>query len=88
METEVLLDPSLFRGCPPHVAQIPWRMLEVERHNKERTASEAKQRTQSAINRDKRRQERLKKAGIDYEYEPLSAQLPAKAVHKKFEGDE
>lgn len=65
--------------------QVPWRRLEVARVNKVRTAEESGRRAQRAVRRDKKRQEAIKKAGIDYEYTPLSAKLPPKPVHQKFD---
>ena len=32
----------------------------------------------------KKRQQRIKAAGIDYQYEPLQTQMPLTSVHMKF----
>ncbi len=37
------------------------------------------------VEKDKKRAKRIKALGIDYEYEPLDAQLPPKPQHLTFE---
>ena len=41
-------------------------------------------RQERALRRDSQRQKRLREAGIEYEYEPLAATLPAKAQRTVF----
>jgi hypothetical protein len=52
--------------------------------NKERTPEEAARRAAALIRRDRTRQKRIVAAGINYEYEPLAAQQPAKSKKIKF----
>ena len=49
----------------------PWRKIAAERHNRERTEEEERTRDAALIAKDQRRRERIKAAGINYEYEPL-----------------
>ena len=63
---------------------MPWRKIEAERHNKARTPQEHAKRVAALLRRDRKRQERIKEAGIDYEYDGLAAALPAKAKKIKF----
>ena len=42
-------------------------------------------RQERALRRDRQRQKRLKEAGIDYEYQPLAAALPAKPSRVTFD---
>lgn len=68
----------------PTLPQIPWRKIEAERHNKPRTPQEHAKRVATLLRRDRKRQARIKEAGIDYEYDGLAAALPAKAKKIKF----
>jgi nucleolar protein 15 len=75
------LHPLLFKGANRKFKVIPWRSVERKRHEKERTPEEHAQRIAKLIRRDKQRQAKIKKAGMDYEYEPLAAPLkPQKVV--------
>ena len=79
------IHPLLFKGANKKFHTIPQQKLSREQHNRERTAEENKLRVKKAIAKDKKRQQRIKAAGIDYQYEPLQTQMPLTSVHKKFE---
>ena len=78
------IHPQLFRGANKKFHAIPMQKLSRERHNRERTAEEDKLRVKKAVAKDRQRQQRIKAAGIDYEYEPLQTLVPALSTHKKF----
>lgn len=77
--------PQLFKGANRVFKKMPWAKMERERHNRDLTQEEMEKRTQQAVERDARRQQRIAKAGIEYEYESLEAALPKKAKKTKFE---
>lgn len=60
--------PGLFPGNGRTFKVMPWRILDRDRHNKERTNTEQTKRLQNRAARDRKRQEKLKKADIDYEF--------------------
>jgi nucleolar protein 15 len=76
--------PQLFKGANRKFKKVPWKKIEAERVNKERTPEEAARRAAALIRRDRTRQKRITAAGIDYDYEPLAAQQPAKSKKIKF----
>jgi nucleolar protein 15 len=76
--------PELFKGANRRFKQVPWRKIEAGRHNRERTPQEHAKRIASLLRRDKKRQQRIAAAGIDYEYDGLAAALPGKAKRIKF----
>ncbi|KAL3153357.1 hypothetical protein ABBQ38_011698 [Trebouxia sp. C0009 RCD-2024] len=78
------IHPLLFKGANKKFHAIPRQKLSREQHNRERTAEEDMLRVKKAIAKDKKRQHRIKAAGIDYEYEPLQTLMPLTSVHKKF----
>ena len=78
------IHPLLFKGANRKFRAIPRHKLSREQHNRERTAEEERLRVKKVIAKDKKRQQRIKAAGIDYEYEPLQVQTPPKAAHKRF----
>mmetsp|Transcript_26874 Transcript_26874/g.58647 ORF Transcript_26874/g.58647 Transcript_26874/m.58647 type:complete len:200 (+) Transcript_26874:32-631(+) len=72
------IHPLLFQGANRKFRSIPWAKIERKRHDKERTAEEHARRVARAIKRDSQRQNKIKEAGIDYEYPALSTLIPAK----------
>lgn len=76
--------PELFKGANRKFKQIPWRKIEAERHNRQRTPQEHAKRVATLLRRDRKRRERISSAGIDYEYDGLEAALPAKPKKIKF----
>lgn len=76
---------GMWAGGNRKFRKVPWRKIEAARHNnEERSAEQIARRQARALKRDKARQAALLKAGIQYEYTGLAAQLPEKPVHKKF----
>lgn len=63
--------PALFKGANRVFTKVPWRKLEAGRVNKKLSAEEAAKRAGRAARADKKRAERIEKAGIDYQYERL-----------------
>ncbi len=52
---------------------VPWRKIERQRHDKERSWDEHVKRVAKIIKKDKARQAKILAAGIDYEYKALEA---------------
>uniref|UniRef100_A0A061QJ77 Nucleolar protein 15 n=1 Tax=Tetraselmis sp. GSL018 TaxID=582737 RepID=A0A061QJ77_9CHLO len=76
--------PELFNKSNKVLEMKPWRKIEAEQHNKQRTPEQAQQRNLRAIKRDKRRLQQIQSAGLDFEYESLQEKLPKGPTHKKF----
>lgn len=76
--------PMLFANANKKFRNIPWRKLERHRHERERTPQEHAKRIAKLIKRDRLRQQKIAKAGIDYEYEGLQAAVPTKAKKTTF----
>lgn len=74
--------PQLFKGANRVFKKVPWKKLEVERHNKEVDEELAAKRTKTAEKRDKARKDRIKEAGIDYEFSPTNTSAPASKKKK------
>ncbi len=73
--------PKLFQGANRKFRVIPWRKVERQRHDKERTPQEHAQRVAKLIKRDKERQKKIKEAGIEYEYDGIEQPIkPQKVV--------
>lgn len=64
---------------------MPWIKLERERVNRDRTPAEQARRQATLLKRDKKRQDKIKAAGIEYEYEGYAAKLPKQPKKTKFE---
>ena len=78
------IHPQLFKGANRKFRAMPRQKINSEVHNRERTEEQEARRIKRLIAQDKQRQQRIKAAGIDYEYEPLAASMPVKAKHIKF----
>ena len=78
------IHPQLFKGANRKFRAIPRQKLSREQHNRERTAEEDALRVKKAVAKDKQRQQRIKAAGIDYEYDPLKLSMSATSTHTKF----
>lgn len=65
--------PALFKGANRKFAAVPWRRVEAARANRARLPGAERKRVGRAAGRDRARAAAIKKAGIEYEYEPLKA---------------
>lgn len=63
------LHPHTFKGSNQRFKKIPWRKIESERNNKERTAEEETRRIKKLATKDSKRQKKIKAAGIDYDFQ-------------------
>jgi hypothetical protein len=54
---------DLFKGANRVFKAVPWRRIEVERHNKELEPAQEAARTRGAARRDRQRQQRIKEVG-------------------------
>ena len=73
------------QGSHRKFAKVPWQRIQADSHNRQRTAEEEDVRLRRLVEKDKKRAKRIKALGIDYDYEPLEAQLPPRAQHLTFE---
>lgn len=78
------IHPQLFKGANRKFRAMPRQKINSEVHNRERTEEQEARRIKRLIAQDKQRQQRIKAAGIDYEYEALATLVPVKAKHTKF----
>lgn len=62
---------ELFKGANRVFRRIPWREIEVKRHNKERTEEEEKKRADRMARLNRKRAQRIAEAGIEYTFDPL-----------------
>ena len=72
------LHPHTFKGTNQRFKQIPWRKIESERHNKERTKGQEAKRKSKLAHKDERRQQKIKDAGIDYEFDGYASKPTSK----------
>jgi nucleolar protein 15 len=75
--------PELFKGANRVFKKVPWKKIEMERHNKAVDGEVAAKRTAAATKRNKARAEAIKEAGIDYEFPGAGAAAPAAKKAKK-----
>lgn len=73
---------DLWKGANRRFRTIPWRKVEMKRHNAPRTPEQSAQRLQRAVARDRKRTARIAAAGIEYEYDALEAPEAAKLPQK------
>lgn len=63
---------ELFKGANRVFRRVPWREIEVKRHNKERTEEEEKKRANRMARLNRKRAQRIAEAGIEYTFDPLA----------------
>lgn len=76
--------PLLFKGANRKFKAVPWRKIERERHNKDRTPEEYAERVSRLIKKDQARKWQIAEAGIDYDYQPLTQMITPKSKKIKF----
>lgn len=79
------IHPQLFAGANKKFRNIPWAKIERQRHDKELTMVEYATRLARSLKRDRKRANKIKSAGLDFEYDALATQLPAKATKMVFD---
>ena len=67
------LHPHTFKGANQRFKKIPWRKIESERHNKERSKSEENKRQKRLSAKDAKRRKKIEAAGIDYDFAGYSS---------------
>lgn len=65
--------PEIFKGANRTFKRIPWREIEVKRHNKERTEKEEEKRKKRAQKSALKRAKKITAAGIDYSYDDVDS---------------
>ncbi|KAK2079282.1 hypothetical protein QBZ16_002973 [Prototheca wickerhamii] len=78
---------DLMKGANREFKTIDWRKREMERHNAEKTPQKERMSLRRALKRDAQRQQKIKEAGIEYEYKGLAASIPAKPTKTVFSDD-
>jgi nucleolar protein 15 len=74
---------DIFKGANRTFKRIPWRDIEVKRHNKERTEEEEKKRMKRLSKKNQKRLEKIAASGIEYTY---SSHDPVVVIEKKTSG--
>lgn len=74
--------PEIFKGANRTFKRIPWREIEVKRHNKERTEEEEAKRKRRVGQAARKRAKKIAAAGIEYSYDD-EASIPEKDTKKK-----
>lgn len=64
---------KMFAGCNRKFRPIPWRMIEKQRHNAPKSEAQQKKVVSGLLSREKRKRDKLKELGIDYEFPGYSA---------------
>jgi nucleolar protein 15 len=72
--------PRLFKGAGRKMRRKPWLQIEADRHNMQRTPEEQQKRMSRLAARSKRRSEKIREAGIDYEGPQVQVSGPQKLV--------
>ncbi|KAJ1920387.1 hypothetical protein H4219_001363 [Mycoemilia scoparia] len=60
--------PALFNGANTKFKVVPWNKIQRLRHNKKRTPEEHKKAVGKLLAKEKRKRDKLKELGIDYEF--------------------
>eukprot|EP00850_Spirogloea_muscicola_P018821 SM000176S03152 [mRNA] locus=s176:240953:242782:- [translate_table: standard] len=82
------IHPTTWIGANKTFKKIPWQQMARERHNRERSFHEQQEVLTRLAKKDKRREERLKAAGIQYSFEGFRTLCPSAPVHIKFDRDD
>ena len=77
------LHPHTFKGANKRFKAIPWRKIESERHNKERSKGEETKRKKRLAAKDVKRNKRILDAGIQYQYGQPKAATKKNAARKR-----
>eukprot|EP00245_Coleochaete_scutata_P011480 TRINITY_DN4270_c0_g1_i1.p1 TRINITY_DN4270_c0_g1~~TRINITY_DN4270_c0_g1_i1.p1 ORF type:complete len:420 (-),score=123.73 TRINITY_DN4270_c0_g1_i1:610-1683(-) len=77
--------PALWKGANREFKVVPWVKLAQQKHNRERTPEQVQRVMTRLVKRQDKRMEKLKAAGIDYDFEGFRALVPAKAKHVKYD---
>ncbi|CAL9095815.1 unnamed protein product [Musa acuminata var. zebrina] len=80
--------PKLWRGVNWRYKPLNWTEIARKQHNKDRTVEEQQQMIQGIQKRDKKRRNRIKAAGIDYECPDLVGLIQPAAKKIKFDEEE
>ncbi|KAJ1695213.1 hypothetical protein LUZ63_011911 [Rhynchospora breviuscula] len=80
--------PKLWKRVNRTIEPVNFVEVARRRHNKERTLQEHQRMVQAILKQDEKRRERIKEAGIDYEYPELIGKIQPKAKKIKFTDDQ
>ena len=69
MKKEEIHD-EIFKGANRVFKRIPWKDIEVKRHNKQRNAEEEQRRQKRVARRNAVRSQKIKNSGIEYTFDP------------------
>ena len=79
---------KMFAGSNRKFRPIPWRMIEKQRHNAPRSEAQQKKVVSGLLSREKRKREKLKELGIDYDFPGYSAAIGKSETTKGVEEEE
>lgn len=72
------LHPATFKNANKPIKQVDWTKRERERHNKEKSTTEATARAKKLLGRDRRKRQQLEALGIEYDFGGYSEALSKK----------
>lgn len=72
--------PHLFKCAGRKMSKKPWLQMEADRHNMQRTPEEQTKRLSRLAARCKRRNSKIKEAGIDYDAPEMHVPKPRKQI--------
>jgi len=78
------LHPQTFKGANKTFKKIPWKKIAREQHNKTREPKQAEKLVKKLMSKEKKKRQKLKDLGINYEFGGYAATIKPVPTHKKF----
>ncbi|KAK3283174.1 hypothetical protein CYMTET_9116 [Cymbomonas tetramitiformis] len=79
------LHPNLFKGADRPFRKKPWKEIERERHNQDRTPAQEAKRLEKLTKREQQRRAKLEAAGIEYDFEGYESKIAPPSKHSTFD---
>ncbi|KAJ1675187.1 nucleolar protein, partial [Spiromyces aspiralis] len=76
--------PALFAGADRKFKVVPWHKIQRARHNRERTPQEHGKIVKRLIKKEKRKRDKFRELGIDYEFPGYESVKPPSPKHVRF----
>jgi nucleolar protein 15 len=71
---------KMFKGSNRKFRPIPWRLIEKQRHNAPKSEAQQKKVVGTLLSKEKRKRDKLKELGIDYEFPGYSSAVAVAAA--------
>lgn len=78
------LHPQTFVGANRKFRQVPWRSIERDRHNMDRTTDQQDKRLHRLVKREKKKRKQLEALGVEYEFPGYSEKVLQKPTKTTF----